>query len=119
VDDILPFADDEEINRVETFMKKEFQWITVIKNNTQSYLGMNITVEKNLVTVDMNYFMQQLLMEFTGDQTVWRCPRHLAAARTSEFHSAAARSQAYQMLQQKATTSMNIFPRRSHLTYRS
>jgi hypothetical protein len=69
VDDILLFADDVEINRVEAFMKKEFQWITVIKNNTQSYLGMNITVEKNLVTVDMNYFTQQLLTEFTGDQT--------------------------------------------------
>jgi hypothetical protein len=69
VDDILIFADDEEISRVEAFMKREFQWITVIKNNTQSYLGMNITVEKNLVMVDKNYFIQQLLTEFTGHNT--------------------------------------------------
>jgi hypothetical protein len=69
VDDILIFADNEEINQVEAFMKRAFQWITVIKDNTQSYLGMNITVEKNLVLVDMNYFTQQLLTEFTGDQT--------------------------------------------------
>jgi hypothetical protein len=42
VDDMLLFADEEEIDRVEQFMKQEFKWIMVDRGNTQSYLGMNI-----------------------------------------------------------------------------
>jgi hypothetical protein len=44
VDDILLFADEEEIARVKTFMMKEFQWITVVDGRTQSYLGMSVEV---------------------------------------------------------------------------
>jgi hypothetical protein len=55
MDDILLFADDEEIDRVEKFMKKEFKWTTMVKKNVQSYLGMNIEVSKNQITVDMDY----------------------------------------------------------------
>jgi hypothetical protein len=69
VDSILLFADDAEINRVQSFMMKEFRWITVVKDNVQSYLGMNIKVSKNQVTVDMDYYMQQLLQEFQMLQT--------------------------------------------------
>jgi hypothetical protein len=64
VDDILLFADHDEITRVEMFMKREFKWITVTKDKSQSYLGMNIEVSPNQVTVDMNYYTQQLLSEF-------------------------------------------------------
>ncbi len=68
VDDILLFADQDEITRVETFMKREFKWITVSKNNVQSYLGMNIVVLPNQITIDMNYYTQQLLTEFQEDR---------------------------------------------------
>jgi hypothetical protein len=68
VDDILLFTDDEEIKQVEIFMKREFKWIAVINDNVQSYLGMNNTVSENSVTVDMDYFTQQLLKEFKGEQ---------------------------------------------------
>jgi hypothetical protein len=68
VDDILLFADDEEINNIETFMKKEFRWITVNKSNVQSYLGMNIRVEKHQIVIDMSYYTQQLLEEFQNSQ---------------------------------------------------
>jgi hypothetical protein len=65
----LLYADDEEINQVKTFMKSEFKWITVTKDKTQSYLGMNIEVSTNHITVDMSYYTQQLLQEFTNLQT--------------------------------------------------
>jgi hypothetical protein len=65
VDDILLFANEEEINRVEAFMQKEFKWITVTRGNKQSYLGMNIEISSNKITVDMQYYTQQLLQEFT------------------------------------------------------
>jgi hypothetical protein len=68
VDDILLFANDEEINRVEMFMKREFKWITVSKDKRQSYLGMNIEVSTNQITVDMHYYTQQLLKEFADIQ---------------------------------------------------
>jgi hypothetical protein len=64
VDDILLFADQEEITRVETFMKREFKWI----NNVQSYLGMNIEVLPNQIAINMNYYTQQLLTEFEEKQ---------------------------------------------------
>jgi hypothetical protein len=73
VDDILLFANDDEINRVETFMKREFKWITVTKGNMQSYLGMSIDVSMNWITVDMHYYIQQLLQEFT-DLTTYTTP---------------------------------------------
>jgi hypothetical protein len=66
VDDILLFANEEEINRVEAFMKREFRWITVTRGNVQSYLGMSIEVSTNRITVDMYYYTQQLLQKFTN-----------------------------------------------------
>jgi hypothetical protein len=64
VDDILLFASCAEIDRVQRFMEKEFKWITVIKGNVQSYLGMNIEVSNHKVSIDMSYYTQQLLLEF-------------------------------------------------------
>ena len=37
VDDIMLFADSSEIDRVKTFMMKEFKWITVIQEKIESY----------------------------------------------------------------------------------
>jgi hypothetical protein len=65
VDDILLFALCAEIDRVQKFMEKEFKWITVIEGNVQSYLGMNIEVSNHKVSIDMSYYTQQLLLEFT------------------------------------------------------
>jgi hypothetical protein len=67
VDDILLFANDEEIKRVETFMKKEFKWITVIKDKIVIPRNEH-RVSKNQITVDMHYYTQQLLKEFTSLQ---------------------------------------------------
>jgi hypothetical protein len=54
-------------------MKREFKWITVTKGNMQSYLGMSIDVSMNWITVDMHYYIQQLLQEFT-DLTTYTTP---------------------------------------------
>ncbi len=67
MDDILLFANDEEIKRVETFMKKEFKWITVIKDKIVIPRNEH-RVSKNQITVDMHYYTQQLLKEFTSLQ---------------------------------------------------
>jgi hypothetical protein len=64
VDDILLFADQEEIDRVQAFMKQEFKWITVVKGKVQSYIGMNIEVSSHKVIVNMSHYTQQLLLEF-------------------------------------------------------
>jgi hypothetical protein len=72
VDDILLFADQEEIDRVQAFMKQEFKWITVVKGKVQSYIGMNIEVSSYKVTVNMNYYTQQLLQEFENFVNIQR-----------------------------------------------
>ncbi len=64
VDDILLFADQAEIERVQAFMTTEFKWITVTKGKLQSYLGMSIEVSAHQVTVSMSYYTQQLLLDF-------------------------------------------------------
>jgi hypothetical protein len=64
VDDILILDNLEEIDRIASFMTKEFQWITISKENKQSYLGMNICVEEHKVTVDMIFFVEELLHKF-------------------------------------------------------
>ena len=63
VDDILLFANMQEIERVKAFMMKEFQWITVICERVQSYLGMNVEVQEHAVIVDMIYYIDQILAE--------------------------------------------------------
>ncbi len=65
MDDILLFADEEEIVRVKTFMMKEFQWITVVSGRIQSYLGMSVEVQDHAVIMDMKYYINQLLLQLT------------------------------------------------------
>jgi hypothetical protein len=59
VDDNLLFADSEEIESIKAFMMKEFQWITVICEKFQYYLGMNLEVQDHAVIVDMYYYIKQ------------------------------------------------------------
>jgi len=74
VDDILLFANIEETKRVKTFMMKEFQWITVICEKVQSYLGMNIEVQDHAIIVDMHYYIEQLLSEVSSKLTSYKTP---------------------------------------------
>jgi len=53
----------QEIDRVKSFMMKEFQWITVVCDRFQSYLGINVEVQDHAVVVDMIYYINQLLSE--------------------------------------------------------
>jgi hypothetical protein len=74
VDDILLFADIGEIESIKAFMMKEFQWITVICEKVQSYLGMNIEVQDHAVIVDMYYYIEQLLSEVPSKVTSYKTP---------------------------------------------
>jgi hypothetical protein len=72
VDDILLFADIEEIERVKTFMMKEFRWITVICDKVQSYLGMNIEMQEHAIILDMHYYIEQLLSNVLSNLTSYK-----------------------------------------------
>jgi hypothetical protein len=74
VDDILLFADISEIERVKAFMMKEFQWISVVCEKVQSYLGMNIEVQDHAVIVDIHYYIDQLLSEVPSKLTNYKTP---------------------------------------------
>jgi len=63
INNILLFANSQEIQQVKAFMMKEFHWITVICNKVQFYLGMNIEIADHQVTVDMIFYIEQLLTE--------------------------------------------------------
>jgi len=74
VDDISLFADNKEIERVKTFMMREFRWITVICKKVQSYLGMNIEIQDHAIVVDMHYYIEQLLSEVSSKLTSYKIP---------------------------------------------
>jgi hypothetical protein len=42
---------------VKSFLMKEFQWITVMCEKVQSYLGMNVEVQDHAMIVDMIYYI--------------------------------------------------------------
>jgi hypothetical protein len=64
VDDILIQADDDEIDRIEQIFLKEFTWITIEHDNKLSYLGMLVTLEQGVATIDMTYFVDKLLESY-------------------------------------------------------
>jgi hypothetical protein len=64
VNDILILADDEEIDRIEKKFLEEFTWITMERNNQLSYLGMLVSLERKTATIDMTYFVEQLLKKY-------------------------------------------------------
>jgi hypothetical protein len=53
---------------------KEFQWITVVCEKVQSYLGMNIEVQDHAVIVDMQYYINQLLSQVPSTLTKYKTP---------------------------------------------
>jgi hypothetical protein len=61
VDDILIIADKMEIKRIQGIFMQEFTWITFDVNNQHSYLGMQISLEKGIATIDMTNFVDKLI----------------------------------------------------------
>ncbi len=61
VNDILILADTTEIERIKKFFMREFTWITMQVNNSHSYLGMQISLEKGIATIDMSNFIYKLI----------------------------------------------------------
>jgi hypothetical protein len=53
IDDILLIGDEREVNRMEEEFLKEFRWITMSKEHSHSYIGMQVTVRDGAVTLDM------------------------------------------------------------------
>jgi hypothetical protein len=60
-DDILIFADEAELKRIESFFMEEFRWITMNVGNILSYSGMQILLEQRVVTIDMSYDFEEAL----------------------------------------------------------
>jgi len=64
VDDILLFADLDEIKRMERVFIREFKWITMQVGNQQSYLGMQISLGDGYTTITMSNYVDKLLKEY-------------------------------------------------------
>jgi hypothetical protein len=64
VDDILLFADQDEIKRMERVFIREFKWITMQVGNQQSYLGMQIELGDGYATITMSNYVDKLLEEY-------------------------------------------------------
>jgi hypothetical protein len=66
VDNLLLLMDHREAKRMEMVLTREFKWIVMSIGSVQSYLGMQITLEEKQVTVDMIYFLEQVLQPYTS-----------------------------------------------------
>jgi hypothetical protein len=70
VDDILIIAEQEEIARLEKEFTKEFWWITMVMNNEQSYLGMQVRIGDGKISLDMRYYLEKVLSKHDNLQVV-------------------------------------------------
>jgi hypothetical protein len=63
VDDILIVGDQREINCLETEFLKEFHWITMSMGHSHSYIGMQVSVQDGVATLDMKYYLECILKD--------------------------------------------------------
>jgi hypothetical protein len=68
VDDILLIAESSEIERVGKAFEMEYRWITMAVGNSHSYVGMGLTVERGCITLDMRYYLINLLEPYDNLQ---------------------------------------------------
>jgi hypothetical protein len=64
VDDLLIFAEKREIEALRALLMDKFQWITMVVENSVSYLGMQIDRWDNQFEVGMDFFVQKLLAPY-------------------------------------------------------
>jgi hypothetical protein len=63
VDDLLLLTDRPEADCLERELTAEFKWITMTKSTTHSYLGMQIMLQNNKISIDMSYFIKSTIQE--------------------------------------------------------
>ncbi len=63
VDDTLLIADQQELDRLEVEILKEFQWITMSKGDSHAYIGMQVSIRSGVVTLDMKYYLDCILKD--------------------------------------------------------
>jgi hypothetical protein len=63
VDDILVIGEEREIRRLEAEFLKEFRWITMSVGCSHSYIGMQVSVQDGVVTLDMKYYLECILKD--------------------------------------------------------
>ena len=64
VDDLLIFASQAETDAIRNFLTKAFKTITMSVSNSLSYLGMQIVWKDGCFTVDMDFYVTQLLTDW-------------------------------------------------------
>lgn len=64
VDDLLIFASKAETERIRKFLTEAFTTITMSVDNTISYLGMQLLWKDRFFTVDMDFYVRQLLKDW-------------------------------------------------------
>ena len=61
MDDLLIFASQAETERIRSFLTEAFTTITISIDNSISYLGMQLLWKDRFFTVDMDFYVWQLL----------------------------------------------------------
>jgi hypothetical protein len=64
VDDLFFITDKIEAARLEKELTAEFNWITVTKGETHSYLGMQFILQNHRILIDMLLFIKSTIDEF-------------------------------------------------------
>jgi hypothetical protein len=73
IDDGLVVAKRSELAILRNSFTKEFRWVTMVDGDTQSYLGMLLTVRGGVVEIDMRYYLGKILSEHDNLPVV-ACP---------------------------------------------
>lgn len=76
VDDLLLLTDKTEADRLEKELITEFNSITMLKGETQSYLGMQITLQNHQAVIDMSYFVQATIEAFQKQMDITTIKHH-------------------------------------------
>ena len=66
----------EETDRLSQAFIAEYQWIMMDFGNVHSYLGMQIRFHEGYAIIDMAHFVEQLLDEECGEESLmeYQCP---------------------------------------------
>jgi hypothetical protein len=73
VDDILVCAKQEELERMKRAFIGEFKWITADVGDKHSYLGMQLTISKGCIEVNMQFYIEKILAAY-GDLREYATP---------------------------------------------
>ncbi len=64
IDNIILIMSQQELYQLEVEFLKEFQWVTMTKGDSHSYIGMQVSICSGTVTLDMKYYLGCILKDY-------------------------------------------------------